>query len=870
MTGYEPLDLSTEVNAGADGFSSSLRPAVGAVDAARLPFRIGSGEPRIPGPYVRFGAGGRGDPLRLEFPWPARTVIVAHLLLDSDIPTGGRLGSAVADYELGLDGGTPIVVPIRETFEIAALPQLDGPIAESLAWRVSTASFLALPDRHDSLAARGAGPWELAGRRLMESEQAAPDGYRLWSWRSADGRLATSLTIRPTGVAFIVAGVTVGDIDEDPFVRASREPVTITLLGPAAEGESQPLQTVVDRGVATFTRRTQPGSPDTFLADPIAGWGQAAVPADRVGQPGSPAYAHIAAHPSATIEVRRGDTTIGAVRWGDVMDRGSAVDPGRVRVEWVGSDPAVGPHDRGRRSHRPPGAVSDPLPVGVGDPMAAAWASRPRQRRPAVVAHGRRRRHPPRGGAVRASSMADARAGCPRAMSWSTWSAASNTSRCGPPVRIQPGQRELTLTLDRWTDERAAGWASGDTPRPLPVGRRRPSRGGRRGPPRRQPAPGAVGSPVHEHRGLHGTAVGTVRRRDRGPRRAGEPPARAGSPRPARPARAGHAVEQRRTRRGRDRRGARGHPVRLGGRGTRPRCARHPPHFGFPTARRPRSSRPIRIDAVEMIWFGAYFHREYYRYLDAGYRLPLVGGTDKMTNEVPVGIYRTYVQLPADEPFSSRRLDPGCPGRPDVPVGRAYPALRGRRRRDRRHDLDGARRRDRGGRRLGRVGAAVRVAPGRRRRAGRGRDDGAGGRTPARAARADPGAVRHLDRPARRWPGLLRRPPDVVARSSAGCSPTPRRSTCGAAPTPTGRPTTRRSNTCSRGWMPLERTSRRWPRRRARAVADIRMASPTTLPISSGRSTRLGRGCWSGAGSADAAPSVARRGRAGWYFRFPP
>jgi hypothetical protein len=45
------------------------------------------------------------------------------------------------------------------------------------------------------------------------------------------------------------------------------------------------------------------------------------------------------------------------------------------------------------------------------------------------------------------------------------------------------------------------------------------------------------------------------------------------------------------------------------------------------------------------------FHREYYGYLNAGYPLPLVGGTDKMSSEVPVGIYRTYVRL-GDEDFS--------------------------------------------------------------------------------------------------------------------------------------------------------------------------------------------------------------------------
>ena len=36
---------------------------------------------------------------------------------------------------------------------------------------------------------------------------------------------------------------------------------------------------------------------------------------------------------------------------------------------------------------------------------------------------------------------------------------------------------------------------------------------------------------------------------------------------------------------------------------------------------------------------------EWYRYLDAGYRLPLVGGTDKMSAQVPIGQVRTWARL---------------------------------------------------------------------------------------------------------------------------------------------------------------------------------------------------------------------------------
>src|SRR5271165_5282463 len=57
-----------------------------------------------------------------------------------------------------------------------------------------------------------------------------------------------------------------------------------------------------------------------------------------------------------------------------------------------------------------------------------------------------------------------------------------------------------------------------------------------------------------------------------------------------------------------------------------------------------------RADAVEMLAHSGDAMLEYYRYLNSGYRLPLVGGTDKMSSAVPVGLYRTYARL--DEEFS--------------------------------------------------------------------------------------------------------------------------------------------------------------------------------------------------------------------------
>ena len=44
--------------------------------------------------------------------------------------------------------------------------------------------------------------------------------------------------------------------------------------------------------------------------------------------------------------------------------------------------------------------------------------------------------------------------------------------------------------------------------------------------------------------------------------------------------------------------------------------------------------------------------REWYRFLSCGYRLPIVGGTDKMSAEIPLGAIRTYARIDPDQPPS--------------------------------------------------------------------------------------------------------------------------------------------------------------------------------------------------------------------------
>jgi hypothetical protein len=79
-------------------------------------------------------------------------------------------------------------------------------------------------------------------------------------------------------------------------------------------------------------------------------------------------------------------------------------------------------------------------------------------------------------------------------------------------------------------------------------------------------------------------------------------------------------------------------------------------HFPLPYAEIAADIVSGRIDAVEMQALTPGIDgpsiREWYRFLNLGYRLPIVGGTDKMSAEIPLGAIRTYARLAPDEPPS--------------------------------------------------------------------------------------------------------------------------------------------------------------------------------------------------------------------------
>ncbi len=75
-------------------------------------------------------------------------------------------------------------------------------------------------------------------------------------------------------------------------------------------------------------------------------------------------------------------------------------------------------------------------------------------------------------------------------------------------------------------------------------------------------------------------------------------------------------------------------------------------HFPLPYAEIATDIVTGRIDGVEMQCFAPGLDNpsilEWYRFLNCGYRLPVLGGTDKMSAEVPIGAVRTYARLDPD------------------------------------------------------------------------------------------------------------------------------------------------------------------------------------------------------------------------------
>jgi hypothetical protein len=633
---YAPIDLGPWCNAGVEVLADGRLIETGARVLRGLPFQIGpAGEEAKAFLVARPGT----DPVVVPVGLNARHVIVAHRRVNDD-GESPEIGDVVAEYGFELEDGRTVTVPIRERLEICWAAR-EGWDAE-FAFLAAPASAPDVPNRHE-------GRWEeIGGRQMMGQHRFLPELF-LWSWENPEPEVPIrAVSFRSLGWPVLVAGLTVGNAQEDPLRWDVARPVVFSA---GRDVMWEDVDVVVDRGATAYPFALGRADPGELVADPLKGWGEPdrVVPPDSSGIPTRKAYAWITALPSATVTVSAPDGDLGRFGWRRINESGSASDRG-LHVEvvedgrtWV--HVTVVDETTGR-----------PIPCRVSFRSRYGIPYQP-YGHPEHVNAGLRSWHIDVGGDVRLGGLTYAYidGACQGWMP--VGDVVVDVARgyeyepIRELIRIERGQRELVLRLRRMASMNARGWYSGDSHVHFVS------------------AQGALTEQQGEDLNVvnllqsqWGSLFTSTEEFTGRPLAAADGPYLTWVSQENRQHALGHLVLW----------GLR-HRVmpwctdglneaELGGwlEATESewadRCHQQGgtvviPHFPQPNGEVAVLIATGRADAVEMITQRARFHDEYYRYLNGGYRLPLVGGTDKMSADVPVGLYRTYARLDDGEPF---------------------------------------------------------------------------------------------------------------------------------------------------------------------------------------------------------------------------
>ncbi|MCO5969324.1 CehA/McbA family metallohydrolase [Actinoallomurus soli] len=629
--GYRALDLATSWNAPMTLLDDVDASFTGERKLYGLPFRFGDD---IDGPSLVRATGDATTviPVDENCQW----ILFAHALEEPSLFEGAPVGETAAHYTLRYADGGAESVPVRQRFEIGPTPRLWQGRPIPLDW--GQTPFLALPDAQHQLMHRTCGRYDAAGARFVDiddpqarSPYVLPYRFYLWPWRNPHPeRRVAAIEITSAGPAVLVGAITLSRLSEDPFGRTvSRE-----LIFSLADGSvDEDVAVVVDRGTATYAYRTVDA--DSLSSPP--GWGGATN--ERSG------YVRVAATPSATVSLDVAGTVTAAFTWGDILDQGRIVTadgtewylPGHGRAWIKGTivDDVTGELLTCRlHFHTPEGVPLAPyghhahinsdgntwnLDIG-GDVRLG-------QRTYAYV-DGEFEGWLPHGQvvveAVHGFDYVPLR----------------------EELTIRPGQRTLELRLKPFYDPEADGYAAGDTHVHFVSthGAELEARGeGVRVTNLLLSQWGHLHTNVEDFTGQPHTSVDGTTHVFTGQENRTAMLGHInllGLRTPIRPWCTGGAEEsdlggglETTLAHWADECRAQGGTVLLA-------------HFPVPNGEAAALIATGRLDGVEMIAYDDYNIAQYYRYLNAGYRLTLVGGTDKMSSEVPIGLVRTYARVP--------------------------------------------------------------------------------------------------------------------------------------------------------------------------------------------------------------------------------
>ena len=640
MSDYEPIDLSELCNAGTELLPSEDPPGIGLQMFRGLPFQVGKAGSS--GCFIRLSEG--DAPVSIPVGEAARQVVFAHRLLETDVPQGGQIGNHVADYIFHSSTGDAVTVAVRERFQISAFgPPFDAGTYTGAPY----APFQAVPDRKATLYPRYEGEFSDAGNRQTEAMQADARWYYLWAWENpAPDSEIESIEIVPKGGPFIIAAITLGRVDEHPLYREAKRAIKIELTDPDLASQPFDIEVEVDRGETTYAYPLPKGTADEFIAGPNKGWGE------RYNETASPSYVEVSATPSATLSVKQAGETVARANWGTIVSNGSAAGP-RTRIELI---------DQGKNWVNVSVVDED-----TGQPVPCRIHFRSLDGVP-YQPHGFHNHvnsnldtwHKDVGGDLRLGQITYAyidgtcQGWLPRGEVIVDVARGFEYEPLRAKVQIQAGQRRLNLRLKRWTNMNEQRWFSGDSHVHFltPDGAHRES----------QAEDLNVVNLLQSQWGSLFTNTEDF----------------TGAPSVSRDGSNFVYVGQE------NRQHALGHMILWGlKQHVMPWCsdglgeAEHAgtmdtnlsdwadrahaqggfvvnPHFNSPNAFGEYATLIAtgRMDAIEMKNLSSQRYGDYYGYLNCGYRLPMVSGTDKMSSSIPVGGHRAYVNIPEDEEFT--------------------------------------------------------------------------------------------------------------------------------------------------------------------------------------------------------------------------
>ncbi|MDF5752667.1 CehA/McbA family metallohydrolase [Spongiactinospora sp. TRM90649] len=629
--GYRPLDLTGLFNAPRTLLDDGDRYPLGPRTLYGIPFLFG--DERAGTALLRVA----GEPVTVPVGRAVEWLLFAHALESPDLFDGRPVGGACARYTLVYEDGHEEPIPVRRRFEIGPTPRLwsDRPIP--LDW--GQTPFLAVPDAEHRLMPRVHGRYDAAGARFVDiddpqarSPYVLPYRFYLWPCRNPrPGVPVRAVEIRSLGPAVLVGAVTASALAEDPFGRTVWRDVLLDLHG---EPVSEDLSVSVDRGSATYVYQRLTGGDDGGTP----AWGSPPAP-------GPHAYVRVAATPSARLTLTRGGTELAACGWGDLVSAGEISgegvtwrlpDAGRAWVRTVVRDSATG----------------EPVPCRIHFRSADGVPYPP---------HGHHGHINSDGNTWNLDIGGDVRLGA------TTYSYIDGTCEGWLPlgevtvevargfeyrplrttITVRPGSpAELELTLTRVADLPSDGWYAGDTHVHFvsTLGAELEARGEDVSVTNLLLSQwGHLFTNTEEFTGRpHTSADGHTHVFAGQENRSGMlgHVNLLGLRRPVMPWCTGGAEE-----------------AELGG-GLETTLSHWADecheqggtvvlaHFPVPNGEAAALLATDRLDAVEMIAYDPYNIGEYYRYLNAGYRVTLVGGTDKMSSEVPIGLIRTYAHVP--------------------------------------------------------------------------------------------------------------------------------------------------------------------------------------------------------------------------------